>query len=170
MGAAGSGLMRLGKAGSAAKPSVENSSVRVEAFSLLGKKKKKSSRVSSGSCLVSGLQCYGCNIVVGTKNVDMGCSNPEVITCSQSHQGFKHRFCIKTESGECAPGAAAASVHPPKPNPAALRLAQLPLHPARGPDVLFLPCSGPGHPADQRLCHLPSLPAAGTAGGPHPLL
>nr|XP_030142574.3 prostate stem cell antigen isoform X2 [Taeniopygia guttata] len=47
---------------------------------------------------VSGLQCYGCNIVVGTKNVDMGCSNPEVITCSQSHQGFKHRFCIKTES------------------------------------------------------------------------
>ncbi|RLW00478.1 hypothetical protein DV515_00008756 [Chloebia gouldiae] len=60
--------MRLGKAGSAAKPSVE-----------------------SGSC-------YACNIVVGTKNVDMGCSNPEVITCSQSHQGFKHRFCIKTES------------------------------------------------------------------------
>lgn len=75
---------------------------------------------------MSGLQCYGCNIVVGTKNVDMGCSNPEVITCSQSHQGFKHRFCIKTESGECAPGAAAASVHPPKPNPAAPRLAQLP--------------------------------------------
>ncbi|XP_050763629.1 ly6/PLAUR domain-containing protein 1-like [Gymnogyps californianus] len=47
---------------------------------------------------VSGLQCYGCNIIVGTKNVDMGCSNPEVITCSHSHQGFKHRFCIKTES------------------------------------------------------------------------
>ncbi|KAM6047664.1 uncharacterized protein VSU04_012735 isoform 3-T4 [Chlamydotis macqueenii] len=48
--------------------------------------------------LVSGLQCYGCNIVVGNRNVDMGCSNPEVITCSHSHQGFKHRFCIKTES------------------------------------------------------------------------
>ncbi|KAK2535346.1 hypothetical protein Q9233_003643 [Columba guinea] len=47
---------------------------------------------------VSGLQCYGCNIIVGTKNVDMGCSKPEVITCSHSHQGFKHRFCIKTES------------------------------------------------------------------------
>ncbi|XP_043386755.1 ly6/PLAUR domain-containing protein 1-like [Chelonia mydas] len=48
--------------------------------------------------VASGLQCYGCNIIVGTKYVDMGCSNPEVITCSQSHQGFKHRFCIKTES------------------------------------------------------------------------
>ncbi|XP_031457686.1 ly6/PLAUR domain-containing protein 1-like [Phasianus colchicus] len=47
---------------------------------------------------VSGLQCYGCNIIVGTKYVDTGCSNPEVITCSHSHQGFKHRFCIKTES------------------------------------------------------------------------
>ncbi|XP_026716528.1 ly6/PLAUR domain-containing protein 1-like [Athene cunicularia] len=46
----------------------------------------------------SALQCYGCNIIVGTKNVDRGCSNPEVITCSHSHQGFKHRFCIKTES------------------------------------------------------------------------
>lgn len=54
------------------------------------------------SPLVSGLQCYGCNIIVGTKYVDMGCSNPEVITCSHSHQGFKHRFCIKTESGESA--------------------------------------------------------------------
>lgn len=54
------------------------------------------------SCSVSGLQCYGCNIIVGTKYVDTGCSNPEVITCSHSHQGFKHRFCIKTESGESA--------------------------------------------------------------------
>ena len=66
---------------------------------------EKSHCVSCGSCLVSGLQCYGCNIIVGTKNVDMGCSNPEVITCSHSHQGFKHRFCIKTESGESARGA-----------------------------------------------------------------
>ncbi|XP_025917853.1 ly6/PLAUR domain-containing protein 1-like [Apteryx rowi] len=47
---------------------------------------------------VSGLQCYGCNIIVGTRYVDMGCSNPEVVTCSRSHQGFKHRFCLKTES------------------------------------------------------------------------
>nr|XP_041575665.1 urokinase plasminogen activator surface receptor isoform X1 [Taeniopygia guttata] len=82
--------MRLGKAGSAAKLATS--------CSLFPSGKKKSIRVSSASRLVSGLQCYGCNIVVGTKNVDMGCSNPEVITCSQSHQGFKHRFCIKTES------------------------------------------------------------------------
>ncbi|XP_038600626.1 CD59B glycoprotein-like [Tachyglossus aculeatus] len=45
-----------------------------------------------------GLQCYGCNIVIGTKSIDAGCSNPEIITCSHSHKGFKHRFCIKTES------------------------------------------------------------------------
>ncbi|KAK7895644.1 hypothetical protein WMY93_020969 [Mugilogobius chulae] len=30
--------------------------------------------------------------------VDVGCSSPEVITCTHSHKGFKHRFCIKTES------------------------------------------------------------------------
>ncbi|CAH2316693.1 Hypothetical predicted protein [Pelobates cultripes] len=51
---------------------------------------------SSG--LVSGLQCYGCNIIAGAKYIDMGCTNPEVITCSQTHKGFKQRFCIKTES------------------------------------------------------------------------
>ncbi|KAG8447537.1 hypothetical protein GDO86_014875 [Hymenochirus boettgeri] len=28
----------------------------------------------------------------------MGCTNPEIITCSHSHKGFKQRFCIKTES------------------------------------------------------------------------
>uniref|UniRef100_A0A1B8YA87 UPAR/Ly6 domain-containing protein n=1 Tax=Xenopus tropicalis TaxID=8364 RepID=A0A1B8YA87_XENTR len=28
----------------------------------------------------------------------MGCSNPENITCSQSHKGFKQKFCIQTES------------------------------------------------------------------------
>lgn len=128
--------MRLGKAGSAAKPSVESSSEGVEVFSPL----EKSCRVSPGSRLVSGLQCYGCNIVVGTKNVDMGCSNPEVITCSQSHQGFKHRFCIKTESGESAPGpgaagAARAALHPqtqpcsPRAGPVPCsRLSQHPLH------------------------------------------
>ncbi|KAK2888269.1 hypothetical protein Q8A73_019717 [Channa argus] len=45
-----------------------------------------------------GLQCYGCNIIQGQRYVDVGCSNPEVITCTHSHKGFKHRFCIKTES------------------------------------------------------------------------
>ncbi|XP_062410278.1 uncharacterized protein LOC134100841 [Sardina pilchardus] len=45
-----------------------------------------------------GLQCYGCNIIHGQRYVDIGCSNPEVITCTHSHKGFKHRFCIKTES------------------------------------------------------------------------
>ncbi|TWW66108.1 hypothetical protein D4764_20G0001400 [Takifugu flavidus] len=45
-----------------------------------------------------GLQCYGCNIIHGQRYVDVGCSNPEVITCAHSHKGFKHRFCIKTES------------------------------------------------------------------------
>ncbi|XP_059571995.1 ly6/PLAUR domain-containing protein 1 [Alligator mississippiensis] len=52
----------------------------------------------SSSHQVSGLQCYSCNVIVGTKHVDAGCSSPEVVTCSHSHQGFKHRFCIKTES------------------------------------------------------------------------
>ncbi|KAK2819180.1 hypothetical protein Q5P01_024741 [Channa striata] len=47
---------------------------------------------------VEGLQCYGCNIIQGQRYVDVGCSNPEVITCTHSHKGFKHRFCIKTES------------------------------------------------------------------------
>lgn len=47
-----------------------------------------------------GLQCYGCNIIHGQRYVDVGCSNPEVITCAHSHKGFKHRFCIKTESSE----------------------------------------------------------------------
>ncbi|KAM6985403.1 uncharacterized protein FYW47_004987 [Aplochiton taeniatus] len=45
-----------------------------------------------------GLQCYGCNIIQGQRYVDVGCSNPEVITCTHSHKGFKHRFCIRTES------------------------------------------------------------------------
>ncbi|XP_035247501.1 uncharacterized protein LOC118213018 [Anguilla anguilla] len=45
-----------------------------------------------------GLQCYGCNIIQERRYVDVGCSNPEVITCSHSHKGFKHRFCLKTES------------------------------------------------------------------------
>ncbi|XP_043914060.1 uncharacterized protein LOC122790598 [Protopterus annectens] len=48
--------------------------------------------------LADGLQCYGCNIIVGTKYINKGCSNPEVITCSHYYKGFKHRFCIKTES------------------------------------------------------------------------
>ncbi|KAA0716342.1 hypothetical protein E1301_Tti001777 [Triplophysa tibetana] len=47
-----------------------------------------------------GLQCYACNIVHEQRYVDVGCSSPEVITCSHSHKGFKHRFCIRTESGE----------------------------------------------------------------------
>ncbi|XP_061655284.1 uncharacterized protein LOC133489949 [Phyllopteryx taeniolatus] len=47
---------------------------------------------------VEGLQCYGCNIIQGQRYVDVGCSNPEVLTCTHSHKGFKHRFCIKTES------------------------------------------------------------------------
>ncbi|KAG9353869.1 hypothetical protein JZ751_011993 [Albula glossodonta] len=45
-----------------------------------------------------GLQCYACNIIQERRYVDVGCSNPEVITCSHSHRGFKHRFCLKTES------------------------------------------------------------------------
>ncbi|XP_044519023.1 lymphocyte antigen 6H-like [Gracilinanus agilis] len=45
-----------------------------------------------------GLQCYACNIVVGTQHIAPGCSKPEIVTCSESHQGFKHKFCIKTES------------------------------------------------------------------------
>ncbi|RXN13300.1 ly6 PLAUR domain-containing 1-like protein [Labeo rohita] len=50
------------------------------------------------STQVDGLQCYGCNVFHGQKYVDVGCTNPEVITCTHSHKGFKHRFCIKTES------------------------------------------------------------------------
>lgn len=94
--------MRLGKAESAAKPPLESSWEGAQVFFPL----EKHSCVSCASCSVSGLQCYGCNIIVGTKNVDKGCSHPEVITCSHSHQGFKHRFCIKTESGECGAEAA----------------------------------------------------------------
>ncbi|RXN11078.1 ly6 PLAUR domain-containing 1-like protein [Labeo rohita] len=48
--------------------------------------------------IFDGLQCYGCNVFHGQKYVDVGCTNPEVITCTHSHKGFKHRFCIKTES------------------------------------------------------------------------
>ncbi|KAI7812974.1 uncharacterized protein LOC130565314 [Triplophysa rosa] len=47
---------------------------------------------------VSCLQCYGCNVFHGQKYVDVGCGSPEIITCTLSHKGFKHRFCIKTES------------------------------------------------------------------------
>ncbi|KAL8174597.1 UNVERIFIED_CONTAM: hypothetical protein K2H54_049634 [Gekko kuhli] len=47
---------------------------------------------------VSSLQCYGCNVLVGAKSVNRGCSSPEVVTCSHSQQGFKHRFCMKMES------------------------------------------------------------------------
>ncbi|XP_077093622.1 uncharacterized protein LOC143745403 [Siphateles boraxobius] len=50
------------------------------------------------STQVDGLQCYGCNVFHGQKYVDVGCVRPEVITCTHSHKGFKHRFCIKTES------------------------------------------------------------------------
>ncbi|KAM9522441.1 uncharacterized protein ACIB01_016118 isoform 1-T1 [Guaruba guarouba] len=87
-------LMRLGKAESAANPPLESSWEGAQVFFPL----EKHSCISCASCSVSGLQCYGCNIIVGTKNVDKGCSHPEVITCSHSHQGFRHRFCIKTES------------------------------------------------------------------------
>lgn len=52
------------------------------------------------SFVVHGLQCYGCNVIHGQKYVDVGCSKPEIITCTHSHKGFKHRFCIKTESSE----------------------------------------------------------------------
>lgn len=52
------------------------------------------------SFIVHGLQCYGCNVIHGQKYVDVGCTKPEVITCTHSHKGFKHRFCIKTESSE----------------------------------------------------------------------
>ncbi|KAM3911255.1 uncharacterized protein RB166_019954 [Leptodactylus fuscus] len=48
--------------------------------------------------VVRGLQCYSCNIISGTRYIDKGCTSPEVIACSQSHKGFKQRFCIKTES------------------------------------------------------------------------
>ncbi|KAM6430990.1 uncharacterized protein PHA67_001825 isoform 2-T7 [Liasis olivaceus] len=52
--------------------------------------------------LASGLQCYSCNVMVGSRSVNTGCSSPEVITCPRSHQGFKHRFCIKMESVDTA--------------------------------------------------------------------
>ncbi|KAJ3606046.1 hypothetical protein NHX12_028089 [Muraenolepis orangiensis] len=61
------------------------------------------------STSVQGLQCYGCNIIQGQRYVDVGCSNPEVLTCSHSHKGFKHRFCIRTESTPSA-------LSPPPPN------------------------------------------------------
>ncbi|KYO23372.1 ly6/PLAUR domain-containing protein 1-like [Alligator mississippiensis] len=69
---------------------------------------------------VSGLQCYSCNVIVGTKHVDAGCSSPEVVTCSHSHQGFKHRFCIKTESGDALPRLAARRI-PSGPAPPSAR-------------------------------------------------
>ncbi|MEE6505134.1 hypothetical protein FKM82_005450 [Ascaphus truei] len=50
------------------------------------------------SRVASGLQCYSCNVIPGTKYMDTGCTSPEVITCSHSHKGFKQRFCIQTES------------------------------------------------------------------------
>ncbi|TST10032.1 Retinoic acid receptor RXR-alpha-A [Bagarius yarrelli] len=43
------------------------------------------------------LQCYACNIQ-GQRYADVGCSSPEIITCSHFDKGFKQRFCIKTES------------------------------------------------------------------------
>ncbi|KAK3514617.1 hypothetical protein QTP70_021529, partial [Hemibagrus guttatus] len=46
---------------------------------------------------VDALQCYACNIQ-GQRYVDVGCSSPEVITCSHFYRGFKQRFCIRTES------------------------------------------------------------------------
>ncbi|KAJ1145980.1 hypothetical protein NDU88_012263 [Pleurodeles waltl] len=52
----------------------------------------------AGSGPVSGLQCYSCNVIVGKGQMDVGCYNPEVIACSDSYKGFKHRFCIRTES------------------------------------------------------------------------
>ncbi|KAM6430995.1 uncharacterized protein PHA67_001825 isoform 7-T12 [Liasis olivaceus] len=62
-------------------------------------------RLPAGSFLLaatSGLQCYSCNVMVGSRSVNTGCSSPEVITCPRSHQGFKHRFCIKMESVDTA--------------------------------------------------------------------
>ncbi|XP_062873655.1 uncharacterized protein LOC134335136 [Trichomycterus rosablanca] len=44
-----------------------------------------------------GLQCYACNIQ-GQSSVDVGCSSPEVITCSHFYKGFKQHYCIRTES------------------------------------------------------------------------
>ncbi|XP_062929215.1 uncharacterized protein LOC134359650 isoform X1 [Mobula hypostoma] len=44
---------------------------------------------------VGSLQCYGCNLKTGSQEMDVGCSSPEQMTCSPSHQGFKHRFCIR---------------------------------------------------------------------------
>ncbi|XP_062929216.1 prostate stem cell antigen-like isoform X2 [Mobula hypostoma] len=47
---------------------------------------------------VGSLQCYGCNLKTGSQEMDVGCSSPEQMTCSPSHQGFKHRFCIRIVS------------------------------------------------------------------------
>ncbi|XP_025022558.1 uncharacterized protein LOC107326134 isoform X3 [Python bivittatus] len=52
--------------------------------------------------------------MVGSRSVNTGCSSPEVITCPRSHQGFKHRFCIKIESavlGILLTGGCATSRH-----------------------------------------------------------
>nr|XP_023674468.1 uncharacterized protein LOC111847479 [Paramormyrops kingsleyae] len=56
---------------------------------------------------VTGLQCYACNVGSTRKTIDVGCFHPEVVTCSQSHKGFKHRFCIKTENSKSIAGPAA---------------------------------------------------------------
>ncbi|KAK2911642.1 hypothetical protein Q8A67_003775 [Cirrhinus molitorella] len=48
-------------------------------------------------CLYYGLRS-SCPRNAAARYVDVGCSSPEVITCSHSHKGFKHRFCIRTES------------------------------------------------------------------------
>ncbi|KAG8536045.1 hypothetical protein GDO81_027205 [Engystomops pustulosus] len=50
------------------------------------------------SAAAHGLRCYSCNIISGSRSIDEGCTSPEPVTCSQSHQGFKQRFCIRTES------------------------------------------------------------------------
>ncbi|CAN0251353.1 uncharacterized protein LOC144948385 [Lampetra fluviatilis] len=43
------------------------------------------------------LRCFACNVVVKHRELDFGCTNPQVITCS-SPQGFKERFCFTAES------------------------------------------------------------------------
>ncbi|KAM3611034.1 uncharacterized protein V6R79_012700 [Siganus canaliculatus] len=51
-----------------------------------------------GSCL----QCFGCNVGGGRGRgrgyVELGCSQPEVINCSQTERGFKLRSCLTTYS------------------------------------------------------------------------
>ncbi|XP_067378622.1 uncharacterized protein [Channa argus] len=45
------------------------------------------------------LQCFGCNIGGGGHTyVELGCSKPEIINCSQTERGFKLRSCITTYS------------------------------------------------------------------------